>query len=125
MIVPLVPDDPADISYRNRTVGSVVIFGVTPDYQVVQDYRIAYGDLGWVRAGTIIGYVGLLGGIIGILFGAGTAVVLKKAFGWTTSIGISSIVVAFFFAAIVGVVLLMPRGILGLLQTKYRLPRTI
>jgi putative ABC transport system permease protein len=34
----------ADISYRNRTVGSVLIFGVTPDYQVVQDYRIAYGD---------------------------------------------------------------------------------
>jgi putative ABC transport system permease protein len=34
----------ADISHRNRTVGSVLIFGVTPDYQVVQDYKIAYGD---------------------------------------------------------------------------------
>ncbi|HET9515021.1 MAG TPA: ABC transporter permease, partial [Gemmatimonadales bacterium] len=34
----------ADISYRNRTVGSVLIFGVTPDYQVVQDYKIAHGD---------------------------------------------------------------------------------
>jgi len=34
----------ADISYRNRTVGSVLIFGVTPDYQLVQDYRIAHGD---------------------------------------------------------------------------------
>jgi putative ABC transport system permease protein len=45
----------------------------------------------------------ILGGIIGILFGAGTAFVLRKAFGWTTSVGISSIVVAFFFAAIVGV----------------------
>jgi len=38
------PTPSADISYRNRTVGSVVIFGVTPDYQVVQDYRIAHGD---------------------------------------------------------------------------------
>jgi putative ABC transport system permease protein len=38
------PTPTADISYRNRTVGSVVIFGVTPDYQVVQDYKIAYGD---------------------------------------------------------------------------------
>jgi len=45
----------------------------------------------------------LLGGIIGILFGAGTAVILRKAFGWTTSVGLSSVVVAFFFAAIVGV----------------------
>jgi putative ABC transport system permease protein len=38
------PTPSADISYRNRTVGSVVIFGVTPDYQVVQDYKIAHGD---------------------------------------------------------------------------------
>jgi putative ABC transport system permease protein len=38
------PTPSADISYRNRTVGSVLIFGVTPDYQVVQDYRIAHGD---------------------------------------------------------------------------------
>ena len=45
----------------------------------------------------------LLGGIIGILFGAGSAVILRKAFGWTTSVGISSVAVAFFFAAVVGV----------------------
>lgn len=45
----------------------------------------------------------LLGGVIGILFGAGTAFVLKKAFGWTTSVGISSIVIAFLFAGVVGV----------------------
>jgi putative ABC transport system permease protein len=38
------PTPTADISYRNRTVGSVLIFGVTPDYQLVQDYRIAHGD---------------------------------------------------------------------------------
>jgi branched-chain amino acid transport system permease protein len=30
-----------------------------------------------------------------------------------------------FGAIIIGVVLLMPRGVLGLLQMKYRLPRTI
>jgi ABC-type branched-subunit amino acid transport system permease subunit len=30
-----------------------------------------------------------------------------------------------FGAIIVAVVLLMPRGVLGLLQTRYRLPRTI
>ena len=34
----------ADISYRNRTVGNVLIFGVTPDYQVVQDYKIVEGE---------------------------------------------------------------------------------
>ena len=45
----------------------------------------------------------LLGGVIGILFGAGSAVILRKAFGWTTSVGISSVAVAFFFAALVGV----------------------
>jgi putative ABC transport system permease protein len=38
------PTPSADISYRNRTVGSVLIFGVTPDYQVVQDYKFAEGE---------------------------------------------------------------------------------
>ncbi len=38
------PTPSADISYRNRTVGSVLVFGVTPDYQVVQDYRFSEGD---------------------------------------------------------------------------------
>jgi putative ABC transport system permease protein len=45
----------------------------------------------------------LLGGIIGILFGTGTALLLRTAFGWTTSVGLSSIIVAFFFSAAVGV----------------------
>jgi putative ABC transport system permease protein len=45
----------------------------------------------------------LLGGVIGILFGAGTAIVLRKAFGWTTSVGLSSVLVAFIFAGVVGV----------------------
>src|SRR5262249_34782464 len=33
-----------DVVFRNRTVGSVAIFGVTPPYQVVQDYQMLAGD---------------------------------------------------------------------------------
>ncbi|HEY9384214.1 MAG TPA: ABC transporter permease [Gemmatimonadales bacterium] len=38
------PTPIADISYRNRTIGSVTIFGVTPEYQVVQDYHFTAGE---------------------------------------------------------------------------------
>ncbi len=38
------PTPIADISYRNRTIGSVTVFGVTPEYQVVQDYRFTAGE---------------------------------------------------------------------------------
>ena len=38
------PTPTRDISYRNRTVGSVTIFGVTPDYQLVQDYKFTAGE---------------------------------------------------------------------------------
>jgi putative ABC transport system permease protein len=38
------PPPTADISYRNRTIGSVTVFGVSPEYQVVQDYRFAAGE---------------------------------------------------------------------------------
>jgi putative ABC transport system permease protein len=38
------PPTTADVTYRQTTVGNVVIFGVTPDYQVVQDYRFAAGE---------------------------------------------------------------------------------
>jgi putative ABC transport system permease protein len=38
------PTPISDITYRNRTVGSVLIFGVTPPYQIVQDYRFLNGD---------------------------------------------------------------------------------
>lgn len=37
------PTPVADVRYRSVTVGSVVVFGITPPYQVVQDYRIAAG----------------------------------------------------------------------------------
>jgi putative ABC transport system permease protein len=32
-----------DVSHRDRTVGSVLIFGVTPPYQIVQDYQMLAG----------------------------------------------------------------------------------
>ena len=37
------PTPQADVVWRDRTVGDVLIFGVTPPYQVVQDYRFAEG----------------------------------------------------------------------------------
>jgi putative ABC transport system permease protein len=38
------PTPTSDISYRDRTVGDVLVFGVTPPYQTVQDYRFAAGQ---------------------------------------------------------------------------------
>jgi putative ABC transport system permease protein len=38
------PTPTSDIVHRNRSVGDVMIFGVTPDYQVVLDYRFAAGE---------------------------------------------------------------------------------
>jgi putative ABC transport system permease protein len=38
------PTPIADITYRDRTIGSVTVFGVSPEYQVVQDYRFADGE---------------------------------------------------------------------------------
>src|SRR5213078_240157 len=38
------PTPTADITWRNRTVGDAFVFGVTPPYQIVQDYQIAAGD---------------------------------------------------------------------------------
>jgi putative ABC transport system permease protein len=37
------PTPQADMVWRNRTLGSVLIFGVTADYQVVQDYKFTAG----------------------------------------------------------------------------------
>ena len=37
------PTPQADVIWGNRTLGDAVIFGVTPSYQIVQDYRIAAG----------------------------------------------------------------------------------
>jgi putative ABC transport system permease protein len=38
------PTPVADVSWRNRTVGDVLMFGVTAEYQIVQDYRIGAGQ---------------------------------------------------------------------------------
>ncbi len=56
------PTPISDVSYRDRTVGSVLIFGVTPPYQIVQDYEILAGvpltdpDVRERRPVTVIGY---------------------------------------------------------------------
>jgi putative ABC transport system permease protein len=46
----------------------------------------------------------MLGGFIGIGLGAGAAVAMRVLFGWTTAVGFSSILIAFVFAAFVGIV---------------------
>ncbi|HEV8598539.1 MAG TPA: ABC transporter permease [Gemmatimonadales bacterium] len=38
------PTPTTDITYRGRTIGSVTILGVTPEYQLVQDYQFADGE---------------------------------------------------------------------------------
>jgi putative ABC transport system permease protein len=45
----------------------------------------------------------LLGGMFGVAFGAGTAILARTAFHWNTSVGVSSILLAFVFAAAVGI----------------------
>ncbi|MGE0439741.1 MAG: ABC transporter permease [Gemmatimonadales bacterium] len=44
----------------------------------------------------------LLGGLIGVAFGAGTALAMSKFAGWNTYIAPSSVIVAFVFSALVG-----------------------
>jgi putative ABC transport system permease protein len=46
----------------------------------------------------------LLGGIVGIGLGGGGAVLLRTVFHWSTSVDLSSIVIAFVFSAAVGIV---------------------
>ncbi|HUK62135.1 MAG TPA: FtsX-like permease family protein, partial [Dongiaceae bacterium] len=46
----------------------------------------------------------MLGGVTGILLGAGASVLLRTTFHWSTSVGPSSVVIAFLFAAAVGIV---------------------
>ena len=38
------PTPRSDVLWREKTLGDVLVFGVTPDYQRVQDYRFAFGD---------------------------------------------------------------------------------
>jgi putative ABC transport system permease protein len=56
------PTPISDVSAGNRTVGNVTVFGVTPPYQIVQDYRILAGvpltepDVRERRLVAVIGY---------------------------------------------------------------------
>ncbi len=56
------PTPSADIVYRNQSVGGVIIFGITPPYQLVQDYQMAAGqeivepDLVGRRAVAVLGW---------------------------------------------------------------------
>ncbi len=37
------PTPMTEVMWRGRSVGSIMVFGITPDYQVVQDYRVMKG----------------------------------------------------------------------------------
>jgi putative ABC transport system permease protein len=56
------PTPISDVSYRDLTVGNVLVFGVTPPYQIVQDYQILAGvpltepDVRERRPVTVIGH---------------------------------------------------------------------
>jgi putative ABC transport system permease protein len=56
------PTPQVDVRWRDRTVGDVLLFGVTPPFQVVQDYRIEAGrgltevDLEQRRPVTVLGH---------------------------------------------------------------------
>jgi putative ABC transport system permease protein len=56
------PTPISDVIYRDNTVGDALVFGVTPPYQIVQDYRFAAGtplaepDVTERRAVVVLGY---------------------------------------------------------------------
>jgi putative ABC transport system permease protein len=56
------PTPQSDIVWRGRTVGDVLVFGITPPYQEVQDYRVERGrgiqdvDLQQRRAVAVLGH---------------------------------------------------------------------
>lgn len=38
------PTPRSDVVFRDKTLGSVQVYGVTPEYQRIQDYKFAYGE---------------------------------------------------------------------------------
>jgi putative ABC transport system permease protein len=46
----------------------------------------------------------MCGGLIGVGLGAGGAIALRKMFNWSTAVGGDSVLIAFGFAALVGIV---------------------
>jgi branched-chain amino acid transport system permease protein len=93
---------------------------------------LAARDQGYIEPISVFPLVTTITMIVMVLFG-GKGTVWGPVLGATALFVFQEIVWARFIylhqllfgAIIVGVVLLMPRGVLGLLQMKYRLPRTI
>jgi putative ABC transport system permease protein len=56
------PTPQADVTWRNQTVGDVLVYGVTPHFQIVQDYEMAAGaglsevDVRERRRAVVLGY---------------------------------------------------------------------
>src|SRR5262249_45140882 len=46
----------------------------------------------------------VIGGIVGVAVGAALCVILNSSFGWSTTLGVNSVILAFAFAALVGIV---------------------
>ena len=46
----------------------------------------------------------LLGGLIGVMLGVGSATVLRESMDWNTDVSMASVGLSFLFAAVVGVV---------------------
>jgi branched-chain amino acid transport system permease protein len=93
---------------------------------------LAARDQGYIEPMSVFPLVTTITMIVMVLFG-GKGTVWGPVVGAVTLFVFQELVWARFIylhqllfgAIIVGVVILMPRGVLGILQTKYRLPRTI
>ena len=79
------------VTERTREIGIRKALGATPEVILVQFL---------IEAVVLC----MLGGTIGVMLGAGAAGILHAALSWSTSVGVSSVVIAFGFAAVVGVV---------------------
>jgi len=79
------------VTERTREIGIRKALGATPEIILVQFL---------IEAVVLC----MLGGTAGVLLGAGAAGILHSALAWNTSVGVSSVTIAFGFAAAVGVV---------------------
>jgi putative ABC transport system permease protein len=79
------------VTERTREIGIRKALGATPEIILMQFL---------IEAVVLC----MLGGTVGVLLGAGAAGVLHSALAWNTSVGVSSVTIAFGFAAVVGVV---------------------
>jgi putative ABC transport system permease protein len=79
------------VTERTREIGIRKALGATPELILFQFL---------IEAVVLC----MLGGTIGVVLGAGAAGILHSALSWNTSVGASSVAIAFGFAAVVGVV---------------------